>query len=184
MWLMKINLIVSETQQKTNAITKPRVYVETSVISYLVARPSRDMLIFSRQEQTHLWWDSVDKSVLTISDLVILEISRGDALAAARRLEIASTLINLPYDSQAQALSVRLMNAGLVPQTEAEDALHIAQATLTRCDYILSWNFAHFVNPQAKIRLFTMLNHWGYRSPLLVTPQELLENASKTTRNN
>ena len=178
---MKNNAIASFN---ANAVSKPRVYVETSDVSYLAARPSRDVLIFSRQEQTHLWWDSVDKSLLTISDLVILEISRGDPIAASRRLDLVKQIVNLTYDAQAQALSVRLMDAGLVPHSEAEDALHIAQATLTKCDYILSWNFAHFVNPQAKVRLFTTLNHWGYRSPLLVTPQELLESATTTIRKN
>lgn len=73
------------------------------------------------------------------------------------------------------ALARQLTAAGLVPATEPEDALHIAEATLARMDYVATWNFAHFVNVSAKYKLVQALAAWGFAPPLFATPEELLE---------
>ncbi len=73
------------------------------------------------------------------------------------------------------ALARQLTDAGLVPATEPEDALHIAEATLARMDYVATWNFAHFVNVSAKYKLVQALAAWGFAPPLFATPEELLE---------
>jgi predicted nucleic acid-binding protein len=151
------------------------IYVETSVISYLTSRTSRDSLTAGRQAATQDWWDSLDKSKLRISDLVIKEIAKGDAQAAAKRLASVADLEVLSLHEQAEALANKLMDAGLVPKTEPEDAAHIALATLHGCTYLATWNFSHFVGPEPKYKLFSALQAWGYAPPLFGTPEELLE---------
>lgn len=155
---------------------KPRIYVESSVISYLAARPSRDALTAFRQEQTRRWWDK-SAGILTLesSELVRAEIGVGDASAAKRRLAIFITLSLLPLHEEVSDFGKRLMSEGLVPPSEPEDAAHIAQATLTGAHYIATWNFAHMVGPQTKYRLVQSIERWGYQSPLLATPEEILE---------
>jgi hypothetical protein len=158
------------------AAVKPRIYVETSVISYLAARPSRDALVNFRQTLTHLWWEQASRSCeLFASGLVLVEIARGDADASTRRRSFCEGLAMLEGHADTATLSRRLMEAGLVPATEPEDALHIAEATLARMNYVATWNFAHFVNVSAKYKLVQALANWGYTPPLFATPEELLE---------
>jgi hypothetical protein len=81
----------------------------------------------------------------------------------------------MPRRVKAPALGERLMHEGLVPRSEPEDASHIAQATLVQTDYIATWNFAHMGGPQAKYRLVQNIERWGYKAPLLATPEEIFE---------
>ena len=158
---------------------KPRIYVETSVVSYLAARASRDALTNFRQTLTHLWWERAQNDCeLFISGLVLTEIGRGDPAAAARRQAFCERLAVLPGDLGSMALAQRLLDSGLVPASELEDALHIAEATLSGMDYLATWNFAHFVNLAAKYKLVQALVQWGYAAPLFVTPEELFESLS------
>jgi len=107
--------------------------------------------------------------------VVRLEIASGDATAAQRRLDIFLELSVIVLHADVSEFGKRLMSEGLVPRSEPEDASHIAQATLTGVDYIVTWNFAHLVNPQTKYRLVQSIERWGYKAPLLATPEEILE---------
>jgi len=98
-------------------MTKPLVYLETSVISYLTARPSRDAVTAVRQIVTHEWWESADRSCIWVSELVLAEVSRGDPQAAQRRLALIAGLQCLPEQANAVTLAMRLMDAGVVPMT-------------------------------------------------------------------
>ncbi len=62
-----------------------------------------------------------------------------------------------------------------MPATEPEDALHIAIATVAETHYLVTWNFAHLVGPDAKLKLLDTLRACGKNPPLLTTPEELLE---------
>ena len=159
---------------------KPRIYIETSVISYLAARPSRDAITSARQIATHLWWQLLGESFDgVISNLVLRESRRGDAQAAERREQFcnALTLVDVPIETA--NLATRLMNEHIVPKTEPEDAAHVAIATLCGAQYLATWNFAHFVSPEAKYRVVIALHGWGYKPPLIVTPEELLQENSQ-----
>jgi hypothetical protein len=112
---------------------------------------------------------------LEASELMRLEIASGDATAAQRRLDIFLELSVIVLHADVSEFGKRLMSEGLVPRSEPEDASHIAQATLTGVDYIVTWNFAHLVNPQTKYRLVQSIERWGYKAPLLATPEEILE---------
>ena len=158
-------------------MTKPLVYLETSVISYLTARPSRDAVTAVRQILTHEWWESVDRSRVWVSELVLAEVGRGDPHAAQRRLALVAGLQCLPEPANVVSLAMRLMDADVVPMTEPEDATHIALATLSQATYLVTWNFSHFVGPEAKFKVFAALRDWGYTPPLFTTPEELLEGA-------
>ncbi len=58
---------------------KPTVYIETSVISYLTAKPSRDLIVAGHQQITAEWWEQVRPQVeCFVSPFVIQEVSRGD----------------------------------------------------------------------------------------------------------
>lgn len=155
---------------------RPTVYVETSVVSYLTARPSRDLVTAARQTLTLDWWEqATERWELAISALVIEEAAKGDRTAANRRLQALRDLPSLPICAQARDLATSLIESGIVPASEPEDALHVAIATVSKTHYLLTWNFAHLAGPDAKQRLLDGLRTLGYKPPLLTTPEELLE---------
>ena len=155
---------------------KPLVYVETSVISYLTARPSRDVVTAARQVWTRDWWDQADQHwTLAASELVVEEAARGDPTAAQRRLVALEPINLIPMTQEMPIFAQRLIAAGAIPATEPEDALHLAVATLSSAYYLVSWNFAHLVGPRSKIQLIESIRQLGKVPTLLATPEELLE---------
>jgi predicted nucleic acid-binding protein len=155
---------------------KPRIYIETTVLSYLAARPSRDVVSLSRQKLSHDFWEWATTAYeLCSSDLVRDEISKGDAAASLRRASFFEQCHILPQDERTATLAQQLIAAKAVPATEPEDAAHIATATLAQMKYIVSWNLAHMVSPQAKRQLEQAITQLGYTPPLLATPEEIFE---------
>ena len=155
---------------------KPPIYIETTVISYLAARPARDVVTLARQELSHEFWLwAPSEYALFVSELTRVEIARGDAMAAKRRLEYFSQCLMLPDLAETLGLAQQLIINKAIPETEPEDALHIAIATLAQMKYIVSWNFSHMVGPQAKRQLEKAISSLGYVAPMLATPEEIFE---------
>jgi hypothetical protein len=119
-----------------------RVYVETSFISYLSARPSSNITLLARQQAAHAVWAlQGEKYEAFTSELVIDEITKGDVMAARRRVEICSAAAELSITPEADGFAKLLINSKAIPATEPEDALHVAVATISKMDFILSFNF-------------------------------------------
>ncbi len=155
---------------------KSRIYIETTVISYLAARPARDVVSLARQEMSRdfwLWAPTVYE--LCCSQLTIEEVSRGDETAARRRQEFIEQCTVLPDDPLVAEIANRLIRIKAVPATEPEDAAHIAIATVAQMKYIVSWNFSHMVGPQAKRQLEKAITSLGFAPPFLATPEEIFE---------
>lgn len=154
----------------------PLIYIETSVVSYLTARSSRDLLIAARQEATKEWWDYQGIYFQpVISNLVLRESAAGNSIAASKRMDICASLECLEIDPVCERLAGNLIESGAVPVSEPEDALHISIATHAKADFIATWNFAHLVGPVAKFNVQTTLVKLGFSPPILATPEELLE---------
>jgi len=155
---------------------KPRIYVESSVISYAASRKSSSALTAYRQQLTQRWLSrAAAMFALETSVIVQFEIAAGDPVAAEKRLALFASLKALPLHDDIATVAERLMQESLIPRSEPEDAAHIAQATLTGADYIATWNFAHMVGPHTKYRLVQSIERWGFKAPLLTTPEEILE---------
>jgi predicted nucleic acid-binding protein len=150
------------------------VYIESSVISYLVARPSRDVVIAARQALTETWWQSQRVEFdLFVSSLVVQEISRGDAAAAEKRLQAVENIPFLATSPEAQRLAEDLLAKGAVPGNSEEDALHIAIAAAGGIEFLLTWNFKHINNAQTKGFITTVVESHGFACPILCSPEEL-----------
>ena len=153
----------------------PRVYVETSVISYLAARPSRDLITAARQQLTHEWWHGRRSQFdVYVSQLVLDEARAGDPEAAARRAAFLVGLLLLDVTSAAVVLARRLLEAVGLPPQAATDALHIAAAACHGTEYLLTWNSAHIANAEYRPRVERTCREYGYEPPVLCTPDELL----------
>ena len=152
-----------------------RVYVETSVLSYLAARPSRDLVTAARQQLTHEWWRRRRPHFeVYISQLVLDEAGAGDREAAARRAEFMVGLPLLDITSAAVAFARRLLAAVGLPPEAAADALHIAIAAAHGTEYLLTWNSAHIANAEYRPRVERACRAQGHEAPVLCTPDELM----------
>ena len=155
---------------------KLKVYLETSIISYLAARPSRDLVVAAHQQITAEWWDkSRARFDLYTSELVEQEVAAGDPGAAARRLEFLAGLPSLIVNEEALALAKQLVGSGAVPRQAGEDALHIALATVQRMDILLTWNCKHIANATMKNRIDRICRTCAFEPPAIATPEQLTE---------
>lgn len=158
---------------------KKRVYVESSVISYLTARPSTDIVKLTKQTQTRMWWEQREQWELFVSPAVIEEIQGGDKEAARKRTDVVAGLPVL-YDTETEAeeidiLTDNLIRGGALPGKAQFDALHIANATIHRMDCLVTWNQKHIFNPERLEPLYTAIRRLGYVPPVLMRPDCFLE---------
>lgn len=156
---------------------KQKLYIETSVASYLTAKRSRDLLIAARQEATAEFWSRLlsTESVGFVSTLVYQEARRGDPEQAGKRIEAISSLTVLDIDRETQKLAELILAAKAVPSEYPDDALHMAVAAVNGMDVLVTWNFAHLNNPIARMKIRQIVENNNYRCPEICSPEELLE---------
>jgi hypothetical protein len=143
--------------------------------SYFTARPSRTLLGAAHQQITRDWWEGRRQDFdLFISELVLLESSSGDAEAARRRLEVLQGIPRLDLDDRVYQISRNLVSRAIIPRKAAEDAVHIAVATVHGMDYLLTWNCKHIANPQIQSKVANYLAGQGWLLPYICIPEELL----------
>ena len=157
-------------------MAKPKVYVETSVISYLTSRPSRDIVVAGHQRVTQDWWDSQrERFQLVASELVLEEAGAGDADAAAARLKVLGGLEILEVSEGAVALASELIEPGPLPKKAVEDALHISISVTNGVEYLLTWNCTHLANAAMRAAIEKICRGNGYEPSIICTPEELSE---------
>lgn len=155
---------------------KQRVYIETSVVSYVTGRPTRDMVIAAHQEITRQWWETrAPLFDLVVSELVREEAARGDDEASAKRMAAIDPIPVLQVNEAAVTLAEQLVSAGPIPQKSAADALHVAIAAVNGADYLLTWNCTHLANAAHRHGIEMLVEGSGYACPVICTPEELME---------
>ena len=155
---------------------KPRIYIETSIPSYLTSRRSRDLIAAANQELTQEWWDTrKDDFDLVISEFVSREAAAGDPNAARDRLAAIAGIPELNITDEVGELAQILIEKIPLPEKAQLDALHIAIATVHGADYLLTWNCAHINNAELRPKIEALCRLQGYEPPIICTPQELLK---------
>ena len=155
---------------------KPSVYIEPTVVSYLVARPSNNPILVARQEASRqLWEDYTDRFEFVISDIVTNEVRLGDTNAAQQRLEVISSLRVLELLPAVDVLGQKLLDTGAVPGNSEPDAQHIAIATIHGVEYLVSWNHKHIVNEHKREHINQVCREAGFQPTTICTPIELME---------
>jgi predicted nucleic acid-binding protein len=155
---------------------KPRVYLETSVVSYLVGRLSRDVVVLGNQELTREWWENRRAEYdLFISEVVISEAAIGDVELARQRVAICEALPVLALTNEAERLAPLLLKAAAMAPNAETDALHMAVAAVQGMDYLLSWNCSHIANATIRRAIDRQCRASGYEPPVICTPQELVQ---------
>jgi predicted nucleic acid-binding protein len=137
------------------------IYIETSILGYLTARATKNLIIAANIEVTRDWWESRRNNfTLYISQLVLDEVAQGDTEIAVQRLELIQNLPLLELNENVKKLATQLLKKSNLPPKASDDATHIAAATVYGLDYLLTWNCKHIANAQIqkKLSLFLALN--------------------------
>lgn len=151
------------------------VYIETSIIGYLTARSSNNLILMANMEATREWWNNRrPQFALYISQVVLDEVARGDKEISIRRLNILSDFPLLEVNQAVQNLATQFLSKSNLPPKAADDALHIAAATVYGLDYLLTWNCKHIANAQIQKKLAQVSHDNRYELPTICTPYELM----------
>ena len=151
------------------------VYIETTVVSYLTARPSRDLVIRAHQQLTRKWWVTRrDDFELFVSPLVLQEAGAGNPLMARRRVQALRGVPVLAPTQEAVELARALVQEGPIPPKAEVDALHVAVAAVHGIEYLLTWNCAHIANALMRSSIEAICRRMGYEPPVTCTPEELM----------
>lgn len=156
-------------------MTKRRVYIETTIVSYLTAWPSRDLIRAAHQQITREWWQRRDRFDLFVSEAVLKESAGGDQAAALQRREALQGIPVLDGSPQAIELAQGLVRSGALPPKAAVDALHIAVAAVHGMHFLLTWNCTHIANVATRGLIEGSCRAAGLVPPLICTPEELSE---------
>jgi predicted nucleic acid-binding protein len=155
---------------------KPTVYIETSVISYLTAKPSRDLIVAAHQQITNEWWgNALSHYEAFVSPIVLEEISRGDADAIQSRLGKVSAFSVLEVLPEIRNLADAYFSTLAIPEKARADTYHLAIASWHGIDFLVSWNCTHIVNGRIKLLIEEINAKQGIRTPIICTPEELME---------
>lgn len=154
---------------------KESVYIETTVISYLTAWLSRDLIRAAHQQITQEWWHNRRNDFeLFVSEFVVSESSSGDNRAAQERLAALDGIALLDVNSEVENLAKKLIAEKALPTKAATDALHIAVASVHGINYLLSWNCKHIANAEMQSVIQKVCEENGFKCPNICTPEELL----------
>jgi len=153
----------------------PKLYIETTIPSYLTARRSRDLRLAADQETTEEWWETRRHEYeLFTSEVVEVEAAEGDAAMAEARLRALDGIPRLPAQPEVDEVIEHLLGSDLIPANAAADAAHIAFSAVHAMDFLLTWNCKHINNPHLVRRIERACAEHGLNCPVICTPEELL----------
>mgnify|MGYP001605873361 CR=1 FL=1 len=152
------------------------LYIETTIPSYLVARPSRDIIVLAHQQLTKEWWDDYRHLYeMFISQIVLDEIKQGDPEMANKRIEILQGIPMLETSDEVESLAEKYFNSLQFPAKALRDAFHLAYTVVYEIDFLATWNCTHLANANLLLRLYKLNREWGYETSIICTPEELME---------
>lgn len=157
-------------------MSKPTVYIETTIPSFFTARPSSDLDASAKKLATIKWWDEQRFAFdLVTSNLVIEEAERGHPEAAKRRLVFLQPIALLVSNAQSLQLAQFLIEQNALPTNSFMDAHHVALGAIFQVDYLLTWNCKHIANATMRDKIDLSCKAMGFTAPKLCTPAELID---------
>lgn len=158
---------------------KPKLYLESTIPSYYVARPSRDLVTAAHQQTTRDWWEGrLQDFDIYISQVVIDEVGAGDREMAGRRLNLIKDFPVLDLSDAAIDLADTLLRSGPLPSKAGRDALHIALSAVYEVHFLLTWNCTHIANAEMFDTVRKLCERHGFNAPVMCTPDELMKGTS------
>lgn len=154
---------------------KPKLYLETTIPSYLTSWPSRDLIIAGHQQITKEWWKRRRKAFnIYISQFVVDEARAGDPSAVRERMRSIKGFPMLEITPEVGVIAADILALKIIPRRAVTDAAHIAVATAHRIDYLMTWNCVHLANAVIIKEVGQICRKHGFECPVICTPEELL----------
>ena len=154
---------------------KEAIYIETTIPSLYVARPSPRLIEAGRQQLTRIWWENHRQEFdLVSSQSVLDECVRGDAELARMRLDLLGGVPLLDLNEEVALAADALLRSGILPPKAGEDAIHIAAASVHGINYLLTWNCKHIANPRIWRRIGECFRGLGHTMSIICTPEDLI----------
>lgn len=151
-----------------------KIYLDTSVISHLKAEDTPD-----KMQDTLKFWEDIkrNKYVVLVSDVTLEEL---DKCPEPKKTILADFLNEIDFveveeSEETVALAKDYLKYGVLPQKSFDDCRHMAIATCSDSDIIVSWNFKHFVNLKTITRVQAVNKLLGYGELMILPPSMILE---------
>lgn len=154
---------------------KQSLYLETTIVSYLTALPSHDLVVAAHQQVTRDWWETRSAFELYMSQFVLDEAGAGDREAAERRMAALADIPLLDLTPDVRLVAGEILRLGGMPSKAYVDALHVAVAAAHGIDYLLTWNCTHIANPMLRGRIEAICRATGFEPPVICTPVEFMQ---------
>jgi hypothetical protein len=151
------------------------VYIETTIVSFLVARTKENTPSRQWQVWTKDWWQLRRPYFECVtSPEVVSEAEAGDKEMSRKRLEALDGLTLLQRTPAVDKMADNFLKVGALPPKAKADAVHLAFATVNKIDYLLTWNMRHLANAFIQMRLRPVAEERGFRLPMVCTPLQLM----------
>jgi hypothetical protein len=158
-----------------NDAPRSAIYLDTTIVSYLTARLSRDTSVARQQLITRDWWDNHrHHHVLWISDVVLDEARAGDVVESKARLDAVAEIEQLAVGMHSERLAKKLVGGGRLPEKASVDARHVAIAATNSIPLLLTWNCKHLANPFIYPKIVQACKAEGFPCPEICTPEHLM----------
>jgi predicted nucleic acid-binding protein len=155
---------------------KESIYIETSVVSYYVSKPSRDIIVLAHQQITSGWWPkAVKRFDVYISEVVVEEAAAGNKESAEQRLNKLKDFPCLELTEKVEKTAQIYMEKLSIPKKALRDAAHLAVASVHNIDYLVTWNCVHLANGEIIKKLLKINEKLSIKTPVICTPEELME---------
>ena len=155
---------------------KESIYIETSVVSYYVSKPSRDIIVLAHQQITSEWWPkAVKRFDVYISEVVVEEAAAGNKESAEQRLNKLKGFLHLELTEKVEKIAQIYMEKLSIPKKALRDAAHLAVASVHNIDYLVTWNCVHLANGEIIKKLLKINEKLSIKTPVICTPEELME---------
>jgi len=152
---------------------KQKIYLDTSVISHLDAQDTPEKM----QDTLKLWEDiKQGKYIVVVSDITIEEVEK---CAEPKRSVLYSfmseiDMTNASETAESLGLAQQYIQYGVLKEKSRDDCRHIGLATIADADYIVSWNFKHFVNVKTIDKVQAVNKLLNYKEVRIISPSMLL----------
>lgn len=152
-----------------------KVYIETTIPSYIVAKLSRDIVVAAGQQLTREWWETARFDYeLYISEAVIAECSQGDQEQSKQRLEVIRGIKVLSLSDEVFELAEVYYKLLSIPEKSRVDSLHLAITVIHEINYLLTWNCKHMAHGEIRTKIHYYNKQNNLFEPVILTPYELM----------
>ena len=152
---------------------KWKVYLDTSVISYLEQEDAPERMAATRELWEMFRRGEYDVYLSTVTLGEIEDCPEPKRSKLQKHLEEIDYTV-LEVTDEIRSLAQKIVDIGILTQKSLDDCQHIAAAMVGECDYIISWNFKHIVNIKTIRGVRAISNLEGYRSVDIIDPRMIL----------